>query len=106
MFNLLFMSGLLISPLSFSPTKVGYKQYLKSGGAMQFASFQVFERRTKLQILEEKYDRLASASDNHIKMYEHYKKLGDSVSARMHLDSYGIRLNQETDVLLELKMLR
>jgi len=30
------MVDLLVSPLSFAPTKVGYKQYLKAGGAMLF----------------------------------------------------------------------
>ena len=55
------MVDLVVSPLSFAPTKVGYKQYLKAGGAMQFASFQVFERKTKTQILWYKKDRLLSA---------------------------------------------
>lgn len=55
------MVDLVVSPLSFAPTKVGYKQYLKAGGAMQFASFQVFERRSKSQILWDKKDRLLSA---------------------------------------------
>ena len=55
------MTDLFVSPLSFSPTKVGYKQYLKAGGAMQLASFQVFERRTKRQILAENIDRAYNA---------------------------------------------
>jgi hypothetical protein len=55
------MIDLIVSPLSFAPTKVGYKQYVKAGGAMQLASFQVFERRTKRQILAENIDRAYNA---------------------------------------------
>lgn len=55
------MTDLLVSPLSFAPTKVGYKQYIKAGGVMQLASFQVFERRTKHQILAENINRVHAA---------------------------------------------
>ncbi len=61
LFNSFFMVDLLVSPLSFAPTKVGYKQYLKAGGSMQLANFQVFERRTKRQILAENIDRVYNA---------------------------------------------
>ena len=55
------MVDLVVSPLSFAPTKVGYKQYVKAGGAMELASFQVFERRSKRQILAENIDRVYNA---------------------------------------------
>jgi hypothetical protein len=55
------MVDLVVSPLSFAPTKVGYKQYLKAGGSMQLASFQVFERRTKKQIIADNINRVHAA---------------------------------------------
>lgn len=55
------MVDLLVSPLGFAPTKVGYKQYLKAGGAMQFASFQVFERRTERQVIADNINRVHAA---------------------------------------------
>lgn len=55
------MVDLVVSPLIFAPTKVGYKKYLKAGGSMQLASFQVFERRTKREILAENIDRAYNA---------------------------------------------
>ena len=55
------MVDLVVSPLSFAPTKVGYKQYLKSGGVMQYPSFVIFERRTEKQIIAENINRVHSA---------------------------------------------
>ena len=55
------MVDLLVSPLSFAPTKVGYKQYLKAGGSMQLASFQVFERRTERQVIADNINRVYDA---------------------------------------------
>lgn len=55
------MVDLLVSPLSFASTKVGYKQYLKAGGSMQLASFQVFERRTERQIIADNMNRVYDA---------------------------------------------
>jgi len=55
------MIDLLVSPLSFAPTKVGYKQYLKAGGSMHLASFQVFERRTERQVIADNMNRVYDA---------------------------------------------
>ncbi len=99
------MIDLVVSPLSFSPTKVGYKQYLKAGGAMQLASFQVFERRTALEILSQKADKMHESAMYHISQYEIYAKMGDRVTTKVHLGSYEIRMGQYIDACQELKKL-
>jgi len=99
------MVDLVVSPLSFAPTKVGYKQYLKAGGSMQLASFQVFERRTKVQVLLDKADKLYNAVEYHNEQDLYFKSIGDSNGRKLHLVSYEIRLNQYFDVIKELKKL-
>jgi hypothetical protein len=99
------MVDLLVSPLSFAPTKVGYKQYLKAGGSMQLASFQVFERRTAIEVLSEKADKMWNSAMYHIAQYEAYAKIEDRVNTKVHLESYDIRINQYIDVCTELRKL-
>ena len=99
------MVDLVVSPLSFAPTKVGYKQYLKAGGAMQFASFQVFERRTEIEVLLDKADRLYNAVKYHNEQDLYYKSINDSNGRKLHLASYEIRLNQYIDITNQLKKL-
>ncbi len=99
------MVDLVVSPLSFAPTKVGYKQYVKAGGAMQFASFQVFERRTEIEILLDKADRLHNAVQYHNEQDLYYKSINDSDGRKLHLASYEIRLGQYIDVIHQLKKL-
>ena len=99
------MVDLVVSPLSFAPTKVGYKQYVKAGGAMQFASFQVFERRTEIEILLDKADKLHNAVQYHNEQDLYYKSINDSDGRKLHLASYEIRLDQYIDVISQLKKL-
>lgn len=99
------MVDLLVSPLSFAPTKVGYKQYLKAGGAMQLASFQVFERRTVIEILSEKSDKMYESAMYHIDQYEAYAKANDRVMTKVHLESYDVRMSQYIDAFQELRKL-
>ena len=99
------MVDLVVSPLSFAPTKVGYKQYVKAGGAMQFASFQVFERRTEIEILLDKADKLHNAVQYHNEQDLYYKSINDSDGRKLHLASYEIRLDQYIDVIRQLKKL-
>jgi len=99
------MGDLLVSPLSFAPTKVGYQQYVKAGGAMQFASFQVFERRTKEQVLWDKKDRLLSAM---LSAYDQaYLSLKDCDSDNyiMYIDISEIRREQHGRVCEEMSKL-
>jgi hypothetical protein len=99
------MVDLVVSPLSFAPTKVGYKQYIKAGGAMQFSSFQVFERRSKTEVLLDKAERLYNAVQYHNEQDLYYKSISDSDGRKLHLASYEIRLNQYIEVVQELKQL-
>jgi uncharacterized protein (UPF0276 family) len=99
------MLDLVVSPVSFAPTKVGYKQYIKAGGAMQFANFQVFERRTEIEILLDKAERLYNAVNYHNSQDEYYKSINDSEGRKIHLASYEIRLDQYIDVCHQLKKL-
>lgn len=99
------MVDLVVSPVSFAPTKVGYKQYLKAGGGMQLADFQVFERRSKVQILLDDADRLYNAVQYHNEQDLYYKSINDSDGRKLHLASYEIRLNQYVDVIHQLKEL-
>ena len=99
------MVDLVVSPLSFAPTKVGYKQYVKAGGAMQFASFQVFERRTEIEILLDKADKLHNAVQYHNEQDLYYKSINGSDGRKLHLASYEIRLDQYIDVISQLKKL-
>jgi hypothetical protein len=99
------MVDLVVSPLSFAPTKVGYKKYLKAGGAMQYPSFMVFERRTEVEVLLAKADKLYNAVNYHNEQDEYYKSVGDSNGRKLHLASYEIRLGQYTDVCHQLKKL-
>ena len=99
------MADLLVSPLGFAPTKVGYKQYLKAGGALDFPSFVVFERRTQVEVLLDKANRLYNATQYHNEQDLYYKSIGDSNGRKLHLESYEIRLTQYVDVIQELKKL-
>jgi len=96
------MVDLVVSPLSFAPTKVGYKQYVKAGGAMQFASFQVFERRTKAQILWDKKDRLLSAMLSAYDQAYLALKDCDADNYIMYIDISEIRREQHETVCQEM----
>ncbi len=99
------MVDLVVYPVSFAPTKVGYKKYLKAGGGMQFASFQVFERRTEIEVLLDKADRLYNACQYHNEQDLYYKSINDSEGRKIHLASYEIRSYQYIDVIHQLKKL-
>jgi hypothetical protein len=99
------MIDLVVSPLSFKANKVGYKQYLNAGGCMQFASFQVFERRSNVEILLQKADRVYNAAQYHNEQDLYFKSIGDSNGRKIHLASYEIRQQQYIDVCKELKAL-
>ena len=99
------MVDLVVSPLSFAPTKVGYKQYLKAGGAMELPSFIIFERRTEVEVLLDKADKLYNAVQYHNEQDLYYKSINDSNGRKLHLSSYEIRLNQYIDVTNQLKKL-
>jgi hypothetical protein len=99
------MTDLFVSPLSFSPTKVGYKQYVKAGGAMQLASFQVFERRSEVEVLVAKGDKAYDSSVYYMEQYEMFKSEGDFVNTKVMLNAYEVRLGEYTDIVLKLKKL-
>jgi len=99
------MVDLVVSPLSFAPTKVGYKQYVKAGGAMQFASFQVFERRTKSQILWDKKDRLLSAMLNAYNQAYLFLADCDVDNYIMYIDISEIRREQHDALCKEMAKL-
>jgi hypothetical protein len=99
------MVDLVVSPVSFAPTKVGYKQYVKSGGALLFPDFMVFERRTEIEILLDKAERFHNAANYHNEQDLYYKSIGDSEGRKIHLASYEIRLGQYIDVCHQLKKL-
>jgi hypothetical protein len=99
------MADLLVSPLGFAPTKVGYKQYLKAGGALDLPSFVVFERRSEVEVLLDKAERLYNAVNYHNEQDLYYKSINDSDARKIHLASYEVRLSQYVDVIKELKKL-
>jgi len=99
------MVDLLVSPLSFAPTKVGYKQYVKAGGAMQFSSFQVFERRSKSQILWDKKDRLLSAMLNAYNQAYLFLADCDVDNYIMYIDISEIRREQHDALCKEMAKL-
>jgi len=72
---------------------------------MLFADFQVFERRTEIEVLLDKADRLYNAVNYHNSQDEYYKSINDSNGRKLHLESYEIRLNQYIDVIHQLKKL-
>ena len=99
------MADLVVSPLSFAPTKVGYKQYLKAGGSMQLASFQVFERRTKKQIIADNINRVHSAM-----LYAYDQAMlslldCDGAAYILYIDTADIRAKQLADYHKELNLL-
>lgn len=96
------MVDLVVSPLSFAPTKLGYKQYLKAGGALDFASFQVFERRSEKEVLIDKSNRMYNAMHYHYDMFFHYNNIGDKKTALMHWESMEIRAKQHSELMQSL----
>jgi hypothetical protein len=96
------MVDLVVSPLSFSPTKVGYKQYVKAGGAMQLASFMVFERRTKKEVLIDKSNRTYNAMNYHYDMFFYYNSIGDEKASKIHWESMEIRAKQHREIMQSL----
>ena len=99
------MVDLLVSPLSFAPTKVGYKQYLKAGGSMQLANFQVFERRTKRQILAENIDRVYNAMLHNYDLAMLSLKDCDGDGYILYTDTADIRAKQLCEYHQELTLL-
>ena len=100
------MTDLIVSPLSFAPTKVGYKQYLKAGGSLQLASFQVFERRTKLQILAENINRVHAAMLYNYDLAILALKDCDHKAYILYMDTAAIRGKQLTEYHQELSLLQ
>lgn len=100
------MTDLIVSPVSFSPTKVGYKQYVKAGGAMQLASFQVFERRTKLQILAENIDRVYNAMHYNYDLAILALQDCDGDAYILYIDACDVRAKQLGEYNQELALLR
>lgn len=88
------MIDLLVSPLSFAPTKVGYKQYVKAGGSMQLASFQVFERRTERQIIADNMNRVYDAMLYNYDLAILALKDCDSAGYILYTDTADIRAKQ------------
>ncbi len=99
------MVDLVVSPKDFAPTKVGYKQYLKAGGGMQLADFQVFERRTKKQVLADNINRVYNAMNYHYDMFFYYKNIGELETSTMHWQSMEIRANQLSEYHKQLSLL-
>ena len=97
MTNLIFLL-MSILPSSFLPTKTGYKQYLKQGGALDFSDFKLFERRTASEILKENSDRLYAAMMNHYDMAIMYKNKGEQDMYELHMLTCDIRARQHTEL--------
>jgi hypothetical protein len=87
-----------ILPSSFSANKIGYKQYLKQGGSLDFSDFKVYERRTALEILKENDDRLYSAMMNHYDMAIMYRNKGEQDMYELHMLSCDIRAKQHSEL--------
>ncbi len=99
------MVDLVVSPLSFAPTKVGYKQYVKAGGAMELASFQVFERRSKRQILAENIDRVYNAMLHNYDLAMLSLKDCDGDGYILYIETADIRAKQLGEYHQELTLL-
>ena len=84
-----------IFPSSFSANKVGYKQYLKAGGAMQYADFMVYERRTPVEVCAEKINRF------HAAMIYSY----DQAMYELHMHTSDVRASHLSEAHKELNSL-
>jgi len=85
-----------ILPSSFSPNKIGYKKYLNAGGGLDYASFKVYERRTKSEIEKELSDRLYNAMMHHYDMAIFYQNQGDQEMSDLHMTTCDIRAKQHS----------
>jgi hypothetical protein len=99
------MFTLLISPFGFAPTKVGYNQYVKAGGSMEYASFKVFERRTAKEIAAEKITRFYAAMHYYYDQSIYYKSIGDQAQYELMVEACDIRAKQLGEAHRELVLL-
>ena len=101
-FNFFFMS---ILPLSFSANKVGYKKYIKAGGALQFCDFMVYERKNSIEVIAEKINRFHSAMIYSYDQSIYYKSIGDQSMYELHTQTADIRAKQLGEAHRELNLL-
>ena len=94
-----------ILPSSFSANKVGYKKYLKAGGALQYADFMVYERRSPIEICAEKINRLYSAMIYAYDQAIYYKSIGDEEMYELNMHICDVRSKQHSEAHKELEFL-
>jgi len=94
-----------IFPSSFSANKVGYKQYLKAGGALQYADFMVYERRTPVEVCAEKINRFHAAMVYSYDQAMYYKSIGDQAMYELHMHTADVRAKHLSEAHKELDAL-
>ena len=94
-----------ILPLSFSANKVGYKQYLKAGGILDYSSFRVYERRTANEVIAEKINRFHEAMIYAYDQAVYYKSIGDQAMYELHMYTADVRAKHLGEAHQELALL-
>lgn len=80
-----------ILPSSFAATKVGYKKYLAAGGALDYSSFRVYERRSAVEVAAEKINRFHAAMVYAYDQAVYYKSIGDQAMYELHMHTADVR---------------
>lgn len=91
-----------VLPSSFSANKLGYKKYLNAGGILDYSSFRVWERRTPIQVLAEKIDRLHNAMVDAYDQAMYYKSIGDISQYELNIYTSDVRSKQLSEAHKEL----
>lgn len=91
-----------VFPSSFFANKSGYKKYLNAGGGLDYASFRVWERRTPIEVLAEKIDRLHNAMVYAYDQAMYYKSIGDNSQYELNIYTSDVRAKQLSEAHKEL----
>lgn len=94
-----------ILPSSFAANKVGYKKYLAAGGALDYSSFRVYERRTPIEVAAEKINRFHAAMIYAYEQAVYYKSIGDQAMYELNMFTADVRANHLAEAHKELDAL-
>jgi hypothetical protein len=94
-----------ILPTSYQPTKNGYKKYTADGGALDYANFRVWERRSPLQIIEEDINRFHGAMIYAYDRAMYYKSIGDEVQYELNMYTSEVRAKHLAQAHQQLELL-
>lgn len=94
-----------VLPISFSANKSGYKKYLNAGGVLDYSSFRVWERKTPIEVLAEKIDRLHNAMVYAHDQAMYYKSIGDNTQYELNIYTSDVRSKQLSEAHKELDSL-